>query len=441
MPIDSGVLSQLRDHYENNIHLIAFEDSKNVTPLLALCEQKKIKDGFGRQFVMRFETNEGAAVSASPDIVDEIAGDGAQGGRPSRDRFLATRVSLDAPFVFDRDEILSIEGMKASEQFDVIDREMAAATRRVRNLMAEQVGGNGWGALCQISAISATGGTGTGAVGYVTVPDYFANRFRPGWRLVASTSENNAALAGTPSGAQLRVTGLSKPSGGTVNIGLSGDPTTVWANSSSLWVFRAGNRLITNPSATDSNKKCITGLKAVVDPDSTTLWGVTRTGDPDLTGHEVDCTGKDTHEGLIFLAERAFMYGRKLDTILISGRSWALLNIDKDAVKTIDVEKDGYTIGFKAFSMPTSYGSVDIAADAFLEPGKAWGGPFQDSEYGPKLYYAGKSLINIDNFDGLDFSRRASSGTRDFAGQMFFSGQFGLPTPGMYFKAVNLPTT
>jgi hypothetical protein len=84
---------------------------------------------------------------------------------------------------------------------------------------------------------------------------------------------------------------------------------------------------------------------------------------------------------------------------------------------------------------------VDIAADAFLEPGKAWGGPFQDSEDGPKLYYAGKSLINIDNFDGLDFARRASSGTRDFAGQMFFSGQIGIPTPGKYFKAVNLPTT
>ena len=57
----------------------------------------------------------------------------------------------------DRDEILAIEGMKATEQFDVIDREMKAATRRVRNMLAEQVNGKGWGALCQISAISASG--------------------------------------------------------------------------------------------------------------------------------------------------------------------------------------------------------------------------------------------------------------------------------------------
>jgi len=432
MAIDTGVRSQLVEHVDKNLHLIAFEDSKEITPHLALAEQRKIKDGFGRNFIVRFETNEGAAVAAQPDVADEIAGDGSAGGRPERDRFVVSTVSLDSPFVFDRAEILAIEGKNASEQFDVISSEMENSIKRIRNVLAEQVSGNGWGALAQISAISST---------TITVPDWAANRFRVGWRLVASNTEDTDVLYGTPAGAQLRVTAIAAPSSGTVAITLSGNPVTTWDNSTDFYVFRAGNRIATDPAAAESAKLCISGLKAHVDPDSTTLWGVTRTGNPDLTGHDVNCASAgDTHECLLEIAERAFIYGRKIDTILVSARSWKLLNLDKDALKTVPVDKNGYTIGFKAFELPTSFGSVHVAPDAFMQPGYAWAGPFQDKEKGPRLYYAGKNLINIDDTDGQEFVRRASTGSRDFAGQMYFSGQYVIPTPGLYFRGRNLPT-
>jgi len=425
--IDSGVLTQLRDHYTSDITEILFEASKEITPLFAMCESKMIRDGFGRQFVAPIVTNEGAAVAADPEVADEIAGDGAVGGRPVRDRWVITRVSMDSTFVFTRDEILAIEGKSADEQFDVMADEMDKAVIRIRNLLSEQVSGDGWGALAQISAISTTS---------ITVNPKLANRFRKGWRLVASNSKDTDVLYGA--GASLRVTTVNTTTG---EIGLSGDPTAVWSNDSNLWVFRYGNRIDTDPNGAEASKLCISGLAAAVDPDSTTFWGITRTGDPDLTGHEVDLVGLDTVEALEAIAEAAFYQGRKMDTILVPGVNWKLLNLDKDSSKTVEVKVGEYQIGYDAFKLPTAFGKTNILPDAFLEPGACYGGPFMDKKLGPKLYHAGEKLVNLDAFDGKDFERQTANGAREFKGQFFFSGQFVLEAPGAYFKGTSLTTT
>lgn len=425
--IDSGVLTQLREHYTSDITEIIFDATENVTPLFAMCESKGIRDGFGRQFVAPIVTNEGAAVAADPEVADEIAGDGAAGGRPTRDRWVITRVSMDSTFVFTRDEILAIEGKGADEQFDVMADEMDKAVVRIRNMLAEQVSGDGWGALAQITAISSS---------TITVSPKVANRFRKGWRLVASNTKDTDVTYN--SGASLRVTGVNTSTG---VITLSGDPTSAWSNDSNLYVFRYGNRIDTDPGSDASLKLCISGLSAAVDPDSTTFWGITRTADPDLTGHGVDCTGLDTVEALEELAERAFYQGKKMDTILVPGVNWKLLNLDKDASKTVQVALGDYQIGFKAFNLPTAYGMVAILPDAFMEPGACYGGPFRDKKLAPKLYHAGDKLINLDAFDGKDFERQTANGAREFKGQFFFSGQFVLEAPGAYFKGTTLTTS
>jgi hypothetical protein len=444
--IDSGVLTQLHEHLDENLHLIAFQDSKAVTPILALSEQKKIKDGFGKRFIVRFEDNEGAAVAALPDVADAIVADGDPGGRPSRDDMVITRTSLDSPFVFTRDELIAIAGMGKKEQFDVLRSEMENATKRLRNTLALQVTQKGWGRIAQASAISATSGDGTGGVGYVLVPDWHANRFRVGWRVVAAAAETSGVLYGTPAGTALRVTAVGRPgavTAGQVKISLSGNPIAVWANNATMFLFRAGMRLSTDPGSLEANKKTISGLPAYVDPSATdTIWGVTRANNPDRTGHEVDCSGMDSWEALLEIAERAFMYGREMDTIMVSGRTWKLLNIDAQALKTVTSDKNpDFNIGFTAFEMATSFGKVHVAPDAFLTPGEIWAGPWQSKEFGPRLYYASDNLISLDNFDGNDFLRRATAGSRDFQGQMFFSGQWVLPCPGLFFKGINVTTT
>lgn len=428
MPIDSGVLTQLRDHYTDDIEKILFEADKEITPLFAMCEARAIKDGFGRQFVVRIGTNEGAAVAADPEVADDIAGDGAVGGRPGRNRWVISRVSLDAPFTFERDEILAIEGKGADEQFDVISDEMDMAVARIRNLLSEQVSGDGWGALAQISAQSTT---------QVTLSNRaLSNRFRVGWRIQASNSKGDDVLYN--SGQILRVTAVNTQTG---VITFNSDTSTGWASDTNLWLFRAGMRQVADPGNDASLKLAISGLSASVDPDSTTFWGVTRTGDPDLTGHSVDCTGMDTVEALIEIADRAFYQGRKIDTILVSSTTWKLLNLDKDTSKTVAVSLGDYQIGYRSYKLPTAFGEIDVLPDAFIEPGVAFAGPFQDKKRGPKLYYAGGKLVNLDAFDGKDFERVTTGGSRQFKGQFFFSGQFVINNPGAYFKGTGLATS
>ena len=427
MSIDAGVLTQIREHYDSEIYKILFEDGKVTSPLLALCEAKSITDGFGRKFVVRVATHEGAAVAADPEIADDIAGDGDTGGRPGRERWEVSTTSLDAPFTFDRDEVDAIEGKKADEQFDVIADEMDMAVIRIRNMLAEQVSGKGWGALAQISAISST---------TITVSTALVNRFPVGARLVASASEDTDVLYN--SGAILRVTGASDSTG---VITLSGNPQTTWANNSSLWVFRAGNRIATDPSASDSNKRVITGVKGWVDPDSTTFMGVTRTGISQLTGYSFSASGMDTAQGLIGAADKLFNFGKPAKMILCSGTSWKLLQQDYDAAKVVQVSLGEYKIGFTGYKLATVFGDAVVVPDPFIEPGTAYVGPFDDKKWGPKLYHTGKNLVNLDDLDGKQFERRNDNGQRSFKGQFYFRGNLVIPGPGMYCKVTNLPTS
>lgn len=429
MAIDSGVLTQIKDHYDSDIYKILFEDGKVASPLFACCEAKSIKEGFGRQFVVRVATHEGAAVAADPEIADDIAGDGNLGGRPGRDRWLVSSVSMDAPFTFDRDEVDSIEGKSADEQFDVITDEMDMAVTRIRNMMCEQVGGKGWGLLAQTTAQTST---------TFTVNAAYVNRFPIGARLVASLTEDTDVLYGTPAGAQMWVT-AADPSTGIIT--MSGNPQTVWANSATLYIFRAGMRAATDPNSADTAKLVISGLKGWVDPASTTFMNITRTGNPILTGFSYDATGQDTAQGLIGLADRMFSFGKPAKTIFCSGTSWKLLQQNYDATKVVSNTLGDYQIGFSGYKLATVFGNATVYPDPFLAPGEAYAGPFEDKKWGPKLYHAGAKLVNLDDLDGKQFERTTTNGSRNFKGQFYFRGNLVIAAPGMYGKATGLPTS
>ncbi|MBA2560637.1 MAG: hypothetical protein H0V07_12285 [Propionibacteriales bacterium] len=427
MAIDPGVLTQITEHYDKDLYQILFEDGKETSPLLACCEVKAEKEGLGRKFIQRVTTFEGAAVAADPSIADAIAADGAAGGRPTRQRWEINAVSMDSTFKFDREEILAIEGMRADEQFDVITEEMDMAALRIRNMLAEQVSGKGWGKLAVTTAQSTTG---------FTVNPAFTNRFPVGARLVASVSEDTDVLLG--SSAQLRVI-AADPATGVITV--SGNPVTTWASSAVLYIFRAGMRLSLDPNGDESLKTSLTGVAGWINPTGGTMFGINRTGDPNLTGFAIDCTGLDTSQALSAMADQMFSYGRKLDTIFISGTSWKLLQNDYDASKVVKVDLGDYKIGFDGYKLATVFGSAVVIPDPYLAPGEAYGGPFQNKKWRPRLLHSGAKLVNLDNFDGKDFERVTTSGARQFKGQFFFRGQMCIAGPGMYIKASNLPTS
>jgi hypothetical protein len=433
--MDAGVLSQLKEHYTDDIHKILFEDGEEVTPLFAMCEARENTDGFGRKLVVRIATYEGPAVAADPAVADALAA--LTRSRPTRARWEIDAVSMDSPFSFKREEILAIDGMSANEQFDVIDDEMAMAVRRIRNTFCEQVSGRGWGAICQISAMSVTG---------VTVPLYFANRFPVGRVITASISEDTDILYNA--GAQLQVLGVvASQTTAVVSLcdpttGVAANPQAIWANNQTAWLFGAGMRPTTDPNQDNSLKLSMTGLLGMIDPTATgtvaTKWGNACAGNPNLLGFDFDANGMDTVQALIKLCNQMYYQGRKVDTVLVSGTSWELMNVQKDPAKMVEIKVGPYNVGFTAFRIATVFGFADVLPDPFLPAGTAVAGPFRDKKKAPYLSHAGKKLINLDNFDGKEFERVTAGGARSYKGQFYFRGQFVLKGPGWYGRARNL---
>jgi hypothetical protein len=433
--MDAGVLSQLKEHYTEDIHKILFQDGTEITPLFAMAEARENKDGYGRKYVARITTYEGPAVAADPSVADTMAL--LTRARPTRRRWEIDAVSADSPFFFKREEILAIDGMSADEQFDVIDDEMAMAVRRMRTLMCEQVSGKGWGALCQISAMSVTG---------FTVPIYFANRFPVGRILCASISEDTDVLYNA--GAQVQVGGITF--GTTTAVISTVDPTTgsvanpqaVWANNQTAWIFGAGNRQVADPNQDNSLKTSMTGLLG---------WG--RPHRDRHPGHHVGHRSRRRSEplrvrprrqrhgygaGADQALQRHVLPGRKVDTVLVSGTSWELMNLQKDPAKVVEIKVGEYNVGFTAFRIPTVFGFADVMPDPFFPAGTAVAGPFRDKKKAPYLSHAGKKLINLDNFDGKEFERVTSGGQRAYKGQFYFRGQYVVEGPGWYGRCRNL---
>lgn len=432
MPIAANVSVLLKERY-SDIERLAWTTTKEVSPLFALCKTESLKEPFGKQYVVPVIYSHGAAASADAAIADGIAGDGADGGQPGAVAWNITPVTYDGTFKFTREELLRFDGMAPVQQYNLVKERTDAIVQLITNRLSRHVCDDGWGAIAQLTA-AATSTT-------VTINAKVAQRITVGDRLQASLTKDNDVLLG--SGAQIRVTGVNYSTG---VITLASDPTSVWSGiNSTSWIFHSGDHANGNsdPNQDATLKRLVTGIKAVVDQSSTTLWGVTRTGNPELTGHTVDCSSiTDTRQALVELAERAFYARRKMDLMLVSGVSWKLLMLDIDLQKQVSMTPLGkYEIGFKSLSLPTSFGDVTIVPESMLEPGDAFGGPFNDDEVGPKLMYQGPKLINLFDFDGLDYQRVTTSGAREFMGINYFAGQFVLKGPGRYIRGTGLPTS
>lgn len=427
MAIGSDALNMLVEHVHDDIVQVLFEDSPVNSPVFAMADQKKMDDGMGTGYKIRLETAPSAAVGYDADIVDEINEDGGSGSRPGWHSCTAQSVTVDAPFYFTRDELLAVEGNSA-EAFDIMRRSVDSAIIGIRNRLCIQVNEKGWGTIGQISAISSS---------TVTLPSYLVNRLNVGDRLVASVSEDTDVLLGTPAGDTLTVTAIDEDTG---VVTLDDNPETVWANSSSLWVFHAATRLATDPAATASNKKSIVGLPAWVD--TAAIFGLTRSGNPDLCGQTVSGSSLSTMDALLKAAERQFSRGRSATHAVVSARSFRLLQQDTNAVKTVTVQLGKYSIGFPKIDLMTAAGPVEVVADPFMPAGTGYLGPFGVKKYAPFFAYSTKGgLVSIDDIDDNKIVRTNVSGQRAFKGTVYFRGQFIVPAPGMYCKLTSMATS
>ena len=431
MSISDDVRTQLLEHVDTQQHNIIFDDNKAITPTFAFCEANSISgEGMGEEYRIRISTSEGSAVAADADIADDIATDGDPGSRPIHKKWVLTPVTKEAPFMFTRDEMDAIEGMSGGKQFDVMADVMEKFIKALWNVLCWQCTGSGWGEIAQMEGIGST---------YVDVDPAFTNRFKVGDRLVASVTTNTDVLLGSPAGTALRVTGVDPSTG---RLTLSGDPTSVWANDDDMFLFRKGDRIATDPAAADDAKLCVTGVLGVINPDNTSLWGNTVTGNPQLTGYGYTGSG-DTETQLLGLANMMMAQGKPPKIILVNGISWMLLQKTKQATQVVAVSGEKFSIGFNAIELPTVYGVAKILPDFTYPPGTAVAGPFDDKKEGPRfIHNSGKLVQLFKNPENGSFLRlQASLGSRDWIGANYFRGQVAVPGPGNYGRCDTLPTS
>jgi hypothetical protein len=183
------------------------------------------------------------------------------------------------------------------------------------------------------------------------------------------------------------------------------------------------------------------GLKGWIGS-STAIGGVTRTGNPNLTGHSIDAsTGSlDHRSALQKTLHRLFKFHGSMDMICyMSVEDHLILSYDVEAIKNFPVEIGPYKVGFNSIGVYGPNGKiVPVVCDGNLPARAAYVGPFNHSELGPKMKFSEK-LINIDDIDGNQFLRIDDE--PEFEMRIYSNPVICFQAPGYYAKVHTLPTS
>lgn len=421
----TSVLPLYKEHHNDTIAEV-FHNSEGISPLLSCFDSKPHKDGAGRNFIQMVQYSVGAVASATFSVSQTKAQGTTTGSGPGQTRFEIPAVKLEGVAVVTRDAIDAAEGKSAKEMFDVLDNSIKLGTLDIRNQLAYQVCERGWGRIGTITAVSST---------TITLHPSVVNRLEIGDDLIGAAAETSGnARSATTS----RVTAINSDTG---VVTMSVDPTSLsWAAGDV--VSRSGNRDAVS-SGTPA-KLCVAGVRAWLDHTtaSDVIFGVTRTGIEKLTGYRVDCTNLTISDALLKMASKLHKNGSgDSDIVFISSEDFFTLAADKDVTKNIEIKLGGkYEIGFSGIGVLGPNGKmIKVIADAYLESGQCYMGPWNSSEFRPFFFYNGPALINIDDKDGNTMTRMASATSYEI--RLYFRGNAVMPAPGKFAVGYNLGVT
>lgn len=409
------VLPMLKEHYRDSITDIWFEADKTITPFMASMESKAMDDGMGRGYVIPVQYSMGGSVSQTFSTAQGISQGSTGGHAASRDRWIVQASTTDATAQWTRDAMLGAKG--ADELFDVMQKEMDAKIAKIRKKVAQFGWEGGYGRIGTMTAVGSS---------TITLPTSVINRLEVGDFINASATESGALYS-----TDVYVTQINPDTGVvTVSADVSGGGYT-WG--ATAVVFGAGDH-------TDSTLTTPIGMRGWVPAAAPTgaFCNITRTGIPALTGYRYSASGLDHSTALIRAAQRQFQFGSKPSVGFLSAEDYGTLTCDKESVKTVSMVLGKYEIGFDAFPLNTPSGVVKIVPDALMEQGTAWMGPFDDKNFAPFLIH-NDDLVNIDNIDGLDVARLASSTA--FEMRLYFRGAIAVPAPGKFICISSLPSS
>ncbi len=417
--------SQYKEVYSDSVASILFEEDKNLQPIIASMEVKAIETGAGRKFIVPIEYGTGESGGHDFSTNQTKAQGTTTGSAALRSRWEIDEKEFNAFAVWSRESILAAQG-KGDQMFDVVKREMETKTLLLRHLISIAAVEAGWAAVGAIVAVTAS---------TVTVASNRWNRVDQGTDLVAAEFETTGVLRSATSRAVTQI--APADDGLTAVLTLDGDPTALgWAVADTL--FRKGDR---ENAASPVNMGPF-GVKAWVPstaPGATLFNAVNRQGNPQLGAHRV--TGADgVIAGLYRAAQRMVDAGRTETGMVCMFNPGDYMTLCNELQARAVVE-DGfgpYKIGFPSVSHVTAAGSVKLMYDNNLPQGTAYLGPWTGSKYSPYIVHSGDQLVNIDDFDGMDFLRL--SGSASYEVRLFSRLGIVFPAPGAFCAITSIPS-
>ena len=444
----NGIFNQVMEHQEANIIDLWTKAEQKINPVLASFEARSEDDGGGRGYITRVGISTGTSANPSYTLAAAKAASSEAGNSAITNRWVSLPYELNVIADWTRRAINAARGDGPGEVYDVIARERESKMVLARHRLAVFAVEAGWG---RVATITAAPGTRS-----FTVSTSEINRFRPGDDVCFSASESTDLLrghgvspnAGTAS--KWTVAGTNPRTGvvtllGAADTGSRGtDTLTTDSVANGDTVFWFGYR---QDSATPT-RLCPIGLKGwcpFTDPTGTELTafqGLDRTNYWQLTGLRMDASSgvQLSHaEAFLEMAGLATQYSSELDAIYTSVADYTMLCRNKDAVKLVETQVGQYKIGYKGVAvLGGPSGDVPILPDVYIPQGYAWGGPWNSKEYGCMLKHS-RQLINVDDLDGNEFLRLATS--TGFEQRMYFDGAMIVPGPGKFIACKGLPTS
>jgi hypothetical protein len=441
----NGIFNQVMEHQEANITELWTKSDQKINPVLASFEARSEDDGGGRGFITRVAISTGTSANPSYTLAAAKASGTTAGNSAITGRWTSQPTELNVVAQWSRRSMNAARGDGPGEVYDVISRERESKIVLARHRLAVFAVEAGWGRVATVTAIANTELKFTVATSEV-------NRFRQGDDICFSSSENAALLRGhgvSPNAGTACCWTVAGTNPRTGVVTLTSDRGTDYpANTDSVavgdTVFWFGYR----QDSASPTRLCPIGLKGWVpfsDPtgtDLTAFQGIDRTNYWQLSGLRMDAssgTQLSHAEAFLEMAGLATQYSTELDAIYCSVNDYTMLCRNKDAIKLVETQVGQYKIGYKAVAvLGGSGGDVPIVPDVYIPQGYAWGGPWNSAEYGPKIKHA-RQLINVDNLDGNEFLRLATS--TGFEQRMYFDGAMIVPGPGKIIACKGLPTS
>lgn len=437
----TSIYNQVQEHQNANIIDLWIKAEQKINPVLATFEAKSEDDGEGRGFITRVAISTGTSANPSFAKAQAKASGSTTGNSAVNGRWVSHAKTLEVVAQWTRKAMNVARGEPTGAAvYDVIARERESKIVLARHRLAVFAIEKGWGRVATVVSRS-TDAWNAGGLSFTVSPSE-VNRFRKGDDIVFSSAESGAVLR---SDTAWTVSG-TEPSTGTVTVEARSTNTPygdgVRVGDTVFWDGYTGN----TASAAATTKLCPEGLLAWVPtavPTDTTFNGLDRRYQYELNGLRIDAssgTQLDHASAFLEMAALSQQYGTELHAIYTSVADMKLLCRNKDAIKTMAQYQAGkYLVGFKGVEVLGGQdGSIPVIADAYIPQGYAWGGPWNDTDLGPKLKHV-RNLINTDNADGNEFLRLASS--TGYEQRMYFEGAMIMPAPGKYVCCKGLPTS